>query len=49
MRKPGSKDFEPYKTRPMRLSDETWEKLKSEKEKFGKNWEHYIKELLNKK
>lgn len=37
-----------YKTRPIRLSDETWNKLKANKIKSGKSWNLFISEL-NKK
>ena len=37
-----------YKTRPVRLSDETWNKLKSNKIKSGKSWNLFISELNRK-
>ena len=37
-----------YKTRPIRLSDETWEKLKKQKIKYGKSWNLFIVKLLEK-
>jgi hypothetical protein len=37
-----------YKTRPIRLSDEVWDKLKASKIKSGKSWNLFISEV-NKK
>ncbi len=48
MRKPNSKDFESYPSHTIRLSDETWDELKKQKDKLGKNWESFIKSLINK-
>lgn len=42
------KKFEPFKTRPIRLSDEVWEKLKANKIKSGKSWNLFISELNRK-
>lgn len=46
MQKPGNKKFIPYPKRSITLSPATWEKLKTQKLKNGKNWETFIKELL---
>lgn len=37
-----------YKTRPIRLSDEVWDKLKANKIKSGKSWNLFISELNRK-
>lgn len=37
-----------YKTRPIRMDDRTWKKLKEGKIRFGKSWNLYILEMLNK-
>lgn len=37
-----------YKTRPIRLSDEVWNKLKANKIKSGKSWNLFISELNRK-
>lgn len=34
-----------YKTRPIRMSDETWEKLKKKKIQSGKSWNLFIFKL----
>lgn len=44
-----TKKFIPYPTRPIRMSDNTWNKLKKEKLKGGKNWDTFVLELLEKK
>lgn len=44
-----SKEFEPYPTRQIRISDEEWEKLKRLKEKSGKTWNNFLKELTKDK
>lgn len=44
-----TKPFNPYPTRPIRMSDKTWEKLKKQKLKTGKNWDTFLGELLEKK
>jgi hypothetical protein len=41
------KKFEAYPRRQIRLSDEVWLELKKEKIKFGKNWNSFIKQLVN--
>lgn len=40
------KPFIPYPTRPIRMADKTWEKLKKQKLKTGKNWDRFIDEKL---
>lgn len=42
------KKFEPFKTRPIRMSDKTWEELKKQKLKTGKNWDKFISDILKK-
>lgn len=37
-----------YKTRPIRLSDETWEKLKKQKIKSGLSWNLFLLKLIEK-
>jgi len=41
--------LESYPTRNIRLSEETWQKLKDRKLKHGKSWNLFLLELLNKK
>ena len=43
-----TKPFTPYPTRPIRMSDKTWEELKKQKLKSGKNWDNFLKVLLDK-
>lgn len=43
-----TKPFTPYPTRPIRMSDKTWNKLKKQKLKTGKNWDNFLKVLLDK-
>lgn len=38
-----------YKTRPIRMADETWELLKSNKIKSGKSWNLFLSRLLEKR
>lgn len=38
-----------YKTRPIRMNDNTWETLKENKIKSGKSWNLYILTLLEPK
>lgn len=40
------KIFTPYPTRPIRMSDKTWEELKKQKLKTGKNWDTFISDIL---
>lgn len=40
------KKFKPFKTRPIRLSDEVWVILKNKKLESGKSWNLFIKTLL---
>jgi predicted CopG family antitoxin len=42
-------DFESYPHRGIRVSDEVWDKLKTAKDKSGKTWTNYFKELLKEK
>lgn len=37
-----------YKTKPIRMADETWERLKQKKISSGKSWNLFMVELLNK-
>lgn len=41
-----TKPFTPYPTRPIRMSDKTWEELKKLKLKTGKNWDTFISDKL---
>lgn len=41
-----TKPFTPYPTRPIRMSDKTWEKLKKQKLKTGKNWDKFIDDMV---
>lgn len=41
-----SKEFEAYPIRQIRMSDDVWEALKKEKEKSGKTWHGFIKQLM---
>lgn len=43
-----SKEFEGYPPRQIRMSDEVWEKLKKKKLEFGKNWNTFMKSLIEK-
>lgn len=43
-----TKPFTPYPTRPIRMSDKTWNELKKQKLKTGKNWDNFLKVLLDK-
>lgn len=43
-----TKQFEPFKTRPIRMSDDTWNKLKDKKIKSGKSWNLFLLELVGK-
>lgn len=43
------KSFTPYPTRPIRMSDETWNKLKESKLRSGLSWNLFLLELLDKK
>jgi predicted DNA-binding protein len=38
-----------YKIKGIRLSEETWDKLKSRRKKSGKSWNLFIMELIEKK
>lgn len=38
--------FTPYPTRPIRMSDKTWNELKKQKLKTGKNWDKFLEKLL---
>ena len=40
------KPFTPYPTRPIRMSDKTWNELKKQKLKTGKNWDKFLEKLL---
>lgn len=40
------KPFIPYPTRPIRMSDKTWNELKKQKLKTGKNWDKFISDIL---
>lgn len=44
-----TKPFTPYPTRPIRLSDKTWEDFKKKKLKSGKTWDKFIRSLEEKK
>lgn len=51
-KKKEKKKFEPFKTRPIRLSDKTWDTFKAHKTKSGKSWNlfvHDVNDLLNNK
>lgn len=37
-----------YKTKPIRMADETWERLKSKKIRSGLSWNLFLVELLKK-
>ena len=37
-----------YKTRPIRMDDRTWEKLKNLKIKSGVSWNKFLLELVSK-
>jgi predicted CopG family antitoxin len=39
--------IESYPTRPIRISDEVWERLKQDKKRSGLSWNQFL-ELLNK-
>ena len=41
-----TKPFTPYPTRPIRMSDKTWDRLKKNKLKSGKSWNLFMVELL---
>lgn len=41
-----TKPFTPYPTRPIRMSDKTWNELKKQKLKTGKNWDKFISDIL---
>jgi len=41
------KEFEAYPAHKITLSDEVWDKLKTEKLKSAKTWNNFIKELIN--
>lgn len=41
------KKFIPHKTRPIRLSDKTWEELKKKKLKSGLNWDSFVRSILS--
>lgn len=43
------KPFTPYPTRPIRMSDKTWNELKKLKLKSGKNWDKFIISLVEEK
>lgn len=43
-----TKPFTPYQTRPIRMSDKTWEELKKKKLKTGINWDKFILKLIEK-
>lgn len=38
-----------YKTRPIRMDDRTWDRLKDKKIKSGVSWNLFLLKLLNKK
>ncbi len=38
-----------YKTRPIRLSDKTWDKLKRKKIMSGESWNLFLSKILEKK
>lgn len=37
-----TKPFTPYPTRPIRMSDKTWDRFKKNKLKFGWSWDRFI-------
>lgn len=37
-----------YKVKPIRLSEEVWQKLKKQKDKSGFTWNLFIQQLLEK-
>lgn len=39
--------FKSYPTRGITLSDDVWDKLKTAKLNFGKNWNTFIIKLIN--
>ena len=41
-----TKPFTPHPTRPIRMSDKTWNELKKLKLKSGKNWDTFISDIL---
>lgn len=43
------KEFESFPIHPIRMSDNTWERLKKEKGKSGKTWNKFVVELLDKR
>jgi predicted DNA binding CopG/RHH family protein len=44
-----TKEFEGYKIRTIRLSEEEWRNLKSAKLKSGLTWNNFIKQLTKDK
>lgn len=44
--KNGERKFDSYPTRGITLSDEVWNELKTAKLLYGKNWNSFIKSLL---
>lgn len=40
------KKFEPFKTRPIRMSDKTWKVLRQTKLESGKSWDKFIIDFL---
>ena len=43
------KKFEPFKTRPIRMSNKVWERLRQTKLESGLSWDKYINSLIDKK
>lgn len=41
-------EFEAFKTRPIRMADDTWEELKRLKLLSGESWNQFILKLLQK-
>ncbi len=46
MKQKNKKEFISFKTRPIRMSDEVWEKFKKKKNKSGLSWNQFISNLI---